>query len=131
MRRNRNDFNEFRFAGLNCRRKSNQYLTMDRINADETKIVIRVADAHLCETPYGYAFILDATHVVFLRPWQVSRNYFGNEVLLNRDYFVVKTWGDHLDNFSDSEDGSELTWEYRLEIAKLQHEQPVMWMEKA
>lgn len=112
------DFNEFRFAGLNFKDKSNKYFTMDRVSADESKIVVKVSDSHLQPTKYGYALILDATHVVWLKDWQVSRNFFGNEVLLNKEYFNVKEWGDFSDEFG--EEPQNLEWETWLETAKEQ-----------
>lgn len=110
------DFNEFRFAGLNMRDKSNKYLTMDRVSADETKIVVKVADSHILPTKYGYALILDENHVVFLKSWQVSSNYFGNEVLLNKEFFQVKEWGDFSNEFGSNEEN--LIWDTWVEIAK-------------
>lgn len=119
------DFNEFRFGGLNYRDYSNKYFTMDRISDDEKKIVIKVEDVHLVETKYGFAFVLDKTHVVFLKEWQVSRNFFGNEILLDKDYFQIKAWGNHENFLEENED--ELTFDKYKEIAKEQKETAVMW----
>lgn len=113
----KNDFNEFRFKGLGYRDASNKYYTMNRINDDETKIVVKIAGSHLIETKYGYAVILDNKHVVFVKSWQVSSNYFGNEVLLTKEYFVPKEWGEHDDFFENEE---ALSWESWVEIAKEQ-----------
>ena len=88
------DFNKFRFEGLEARQASNKYMTMKRVSDDKNKIVVRVAEIHLQPTKYGYALILDKKHVVFLKPWQVNENYFSNEVILNREYFNAKEWGD-------------------------------------
>lgn len=119
------DFNEFRFGGLNYRNYSNKYHTMNRISDDEKKIVIKVDDDHLIETKYGYAFILDRTHVVFLKEWQVSRNFFGNEILLDENYFQIKTWGNR-ENFLEEKE-VELNFDKYKEIAKEQKEVAVMW----
>lgn len=70
-------FNEFRFDGLKCREVSNKYLTMKRVSEDENKIVVKVAGSHLLSTKYGYALILNAEYVVFLKEWQVDKNYYG------------------------------------------------------
>ena len=83
------DFNEYRFKELNYRNKSNKYLTMDRVSADETKIVVKVGDSHIIETRFGFALILDEKHVVFLKNWQVDSNYYGTEVILTKEYFTV------------------------------------------
>lgn len=97
------NFNDFRFNGLDYKPYSAKYFTMKRVSSDESKIVVKVADVHLKKTKYGYALILDRTHVVFLKDWQVDRNYFGNEVLLQKEYYDIKEWGNH-EEFEDSED---------------------------
>lgn len=112
------NFNEFRFEGLNHRECSNKYLTMNRTNADDTKIIVKVADSHILKTRYGYALILDWNHVVFLKDWQVDINYFGNEVLLTKEYWNVKEWGDFSDEFD--EEPANLDWATWVEIAKAQ-----------
>lgn len=118
------DFNEFRFKGLNPKKYSNHYLTMNRVSDDKEKIVVKVGDAHLEKTLYGYALILDRTRVVFLKNWQVSQNYYGNEVLLDKNYFVVKTWGEH-NLFSNSDEN--LSFDAWLEAAEAQKENEVKW----
>lgn len=122
------DFNNFRFSGLNARNDSNKYMTMNRVSEDETKIVINVGENHLLKTKFEYAFIIDSKHVVFIKDWQVNINYFKNEVLLTKDYFVVKQWGDFSENFDEvSED--KKTWDYFLGVAKTQQneENKVKW----
>jgi len=111
------NFNDFRFSGLEYRSISNKYFTMKRVSDNENKIVVKVDDVHLKRTKYGYALILDYNHVVFLKDWQVSENYFGNEVLLQKEYFSVKEWGTH-EQFSNNEE--YLSFENWLKIA---HEQ--------
>lgn len=112
-----NKFDKFRFEGLNCRDYSNAYYTMNRVSEDEKKIVVKVADNHLIPTKYGYALVLDHLHVVFLKDWQVDANWFGNEVLINRDFWNVKEWGVH-DAFVENEEA--LTFEHWLLAAKEQ-----------
>lgn len=111
------DFNEFRFKGLNYNKFSNKYLTMRRVNDTEDKIVVKVGDNHILTTKFGYALILDYNHVVFLKDWQVDQNYFGNEVLLDKKYFIIKEWGEHEDFFYNEEN---LNFDKWLEVAKLQ-----------
>ena len=89
------DFNDFRFSGLNWKPYSNKYITMNRVSEDKTKIVVRVANTHIKPTPYGFALILDETHVVFLKSWAVNENFYGVEVLLDKKYWTVKEWGNH------------------------------------
>nr|DAL74857.1 MAG TPA: hypothetical protein [Caudoviricetes sp.] len=112
------DFNDFRFDGLNWRQYSNKYLTMERVSDDKNKIVVKVADEHIIQTKFGYALILDHSHVVFLKSWQVNNNYYGTEVLLTREYFNVKEWGEHEDFDEEPENLDFNTW---LETAKEQN----------
>lgn len=112
-------FNDYRFEGLHYIAASNKYFTMQRISDDENKIVVKVADSHLQRTKYGYALILDYNHVVFIKDWQVSENYYGNEVLLTREYFNVKEWGE-FDDFGAADNENELTYDYWLKVAREQ-----------
>lgn len=115
----RKDFNDFRFSGLNYNSISNNYYSMKRVNEEENKIVIKVGDAHLIETKFGYALILNYDHVVFLKEWQVDKNYFGNEVILTKEYFIPKKWGEHTE-FTDEEENLKFdTW---LKVAKEQQD---------
>lgn len=113
------DFNEFRFAGLDFKPASNKYWTMKRVNADESKIVVKVDESMLQPTRYGYALILDDKHVVFIKDWQVNINYFGCEVLLTKEYFNVKEWG-QWESFGD--EPQNLEWAEWLRVAKLQQD---------
>lgn len=112
-------FNDYRFFDLNYQDYSSSYFTMDRINDTSDKIVVNVDKSHLQETKYGYALILDHNHVVFLKPWQVSCNYYGNEVLLIEKYWVVREWGTWEDF---SENSSRLIFNHWLEVAHNQQE---------
>lgn len=114
----RKDFNNFRFDGLNYYEVSNQYYSMKRVNDNKDKIVVKVADCHLQKTKFGYALILDFDTVVFLKDWQVDRNYFGNEVLLTKEYFIPKKWGEHQEFGA----GEDLTFNNWLNTAILQSE---------
>lgn len=111
------EFNDFRFEGLNWRTQTNKYYTMDRVSADESKIVVKVGDSHILRTKFGYALILDHSHVVFLKDWQVSQNYYGSEVLLQKAFFNVKEWGE-FDDFDD--EPKNLAFEEWLDAAKAQ-----------
>ena len=122
------DFNEYRFKGLNYERISNNYITANRVSENETKIIVKVAGEHLIKTAYGYALILDYSRVVFLKEWQVSINFYGNEVVLDKNYFKVKEWGEH-DMFTT--DDNECKWETWLQVAKEQQEanNTVKWLD--
>lgn len=115
-----NKFENWLFEGLNARAVSNKYTTFERVNEAEDKICIKVADSNLIKTRYGYALILDTTHVVFVKEWAVNGPINSTyEVILTKEYFNVKEWGVHEDFFPS--DGEELTWEYHLGIAKQQN----------
>lgn len=111
------DFNDFRFGGLTYYNWSNKYLRVERVDKEETKIVVRIGDEHLQKTQYGYALILDCKHVVFVKDWQVNQNFYGSEVLLDKNYFNVKEWGS-FDEFDVNEENLDFnTW---LQTAKEQ-----------
>lgn len=121
------DFDNFRFEGLNASTYSNKYLTMKRYSENLEKIVVKVGDNHLMRTKYGFALILDHSHVVFLKSWQVNQNFYGNEVILSKEYFIIKEWGTH-EEFSE-EDPKEYSWEKWVEVAIEQEnaDNKVMW----
>lgn len=117
-------FNAYRFKGLDAHECSNNYLTMKRINDTRDKVVIKVADCHLLRTQYGFMFLLDNTHVLFLKFWQVDKNYFGNEILIDKDYFKPKEYG----QWADIEQNDEaLNFDFWLKIADEQKETKVRW----
>lgn len=113
-------FNEFRFEGLDARKISNKYMTMKRVSDDKNKIVVKVGDSHILKTKFGYALILNAEYVVFIKDWQVDQNYYGNEVLLSKEFFSPKKWGDFSLEFGYEEDN--LNWEEWLNTAIAQSE---------
>lgn len=116
----RKEFNLFRFDGLEARDLSNKYMTMNRVTEEKNKIVVKVGGDHLMKTKYGYALILDNTHVVFVKDWQVDCNFFQNEVLLTRDFWNVKEWGTH-DNFEENE--KMLDFDFWVTAALIQQEE--------
>ena len=117
-------FNDFRFYDLDYYEVSTKYFTMNRINEDETKLVVNVADSHLFSTKFGWGLVLDRLHVLYLKEWQVDRNFFGNEVLLNKAFFKPRQ-GWEQEGFGDNPDA--LTWEYWLGVAKVQEGHEVRW----
>lgn len=113
------------FDGLHVERKSNKYLTMDRVSKDGEKIVVNVAGEHLRKTPYGQALILDDNHVVYLKDFNVSINYFGNEVMLNKKYWKVTERPGYSNEFGENKANySFSTW---AKAAKAQKKTKVMW----
>ena len=117
-------FNDFRFEGLNAHQVSNKYLTMNRRNDSNSRLVIKVASSNIRKTQYGYLLILNRKNVVFLQDWQVSDNYFGVEVLLDKKYFNVKEFG----NWEDFEaDDTYLIFDNWVKVATEQVENNVRW----
>lgn len=92
---------------------------MSRVSEDENKIIVKVDDSHIVKTRYGYALILNAEYVLFLKEWQVDQNYYGNEVLLNKEFFIPKKWGDFSLDFEFEEDN--LDWNEWLNTAIAQN----------
>ena len=118
------EFNDFRFEGLGPHQVSNKYLTMNRTNDSNSRLVIKVASSNIKKTKYGYLLILNKTHVVFLKDWQVSDNYFGVEVLLDKKHFNVKEFG----NWEDFEDDDTyLIFDNWVKVATEQVENNVRW----
>lgn len=112
-------FFDFIFEGLDWEQKSNNYVTCKRVNEAEDKIVIKVGENQIYKTMYGYALILDVNHVVYLKDWQVSDNYFGKEVVLDKKYFnLKKTTKDLSCDFAENEE--LLKFENLVKIAKEQ-----------
>lgn len=111
------EFNNFRFEGLNAHQVSNKYLTMNRRNDSNSRLVIKVDSSNIRKTQYGYLLILNRKNVVFLKDWQVSDNYFGVDVLLDKKYFNVKEFG----NWEDFEaDNTYLAFENWTKVAEEQ-----------
>lgn len=119
-------FNDFRFSGLNWFEQTNKYLSMERVSKDESKIVVKVDANMIKETKFGYALILDMNHVVFLKPWQVSDNYYGVEVLLNNEFWEVKEWGNFTDYGVNEENYEFDNWK-AVAIEQQETENIVKW----
>ena len=116
-------FNDYRFAGLAWRKETNKYLTMHRVNEDESKIVVKVARyPHIRPTQYGYALVLDDEHCVYLKSWQVDEKSMANEfdnieVVLDKKFFNVRE-AHYTNDIGINEENYE--WNSWVEIAKTQ-----------
>lgn len=106
------DFNNFRFSGMNLVAE-NDSLTVNRISENSDHIVVRVPADRVISTKYGYALILTKNSVLFLKEWQVNKQNKFCEVLLVKEFFKKKFWG----NFPSCSDNLE-TWEEWLCKAK-------------
>ena len=112
------DFNEFRFEGLDYRTSGKGHWSMLRLSGDQEKIVVDVDPGQLFETRYGYALILDRTHVCFLKGWNVLNGMYGHVlVILTKGYFAPKEFGER-DGFAD--DPVNCGWDAWLTAAKEQ-----------
>lgn len=110
MSKKTKEFNDYRFGDLEYFQSSNHYMKMKRFNQDKTKIVVKIAGSHLFKTKYGYGLILDENHVQWLKSWQVSENYYGTEVLLYKEYWCPKEYGNFEDFFENKENLLFETW---------------------
>ena len=99
---------------------TNKYVTMDRVSEDGNRVVVRVADEQLFKSQYGYGLILDDSHVAWLKDQNVNRNFYGNEVVINKQYFKAKEWGDFSSKFGKSETGAEFTFDHWKKVAQEQ-----------
>lgn len=120
-------FKDFAYHGSSNSKK--RYF--DRVSKDGDKIIVRVGSAHLFPTQYGYGLRLDRTHVVFLKPWAVNKNWFGNEVYLDKKYFSPKQWGSPNEDFPD--DDEALNFDYWKKSAEAQDKagNGAIWDKKA
>ena len=125
------EFNDFRFGDLNYNSINKHYFTMNRVSANESKIVVNVSPNHIYETETEYALILDANTVVFLARWQVDYSYYGVEVLLMKEAFIPEKSDDFSDTFLTA-DENDLTWEFWLETARMQesNDKIVRWSKR-
>ena len=114
----KNDFNDFRFGDFGYEVKSNKYFKiLKRVSDNEEKCIVKIEPTNLIKTKYGYALILDRTRVQFLKNWQVNDNYYGYFVLLTKNYWNPKTWGER-DNFIEEE--KYLDFDEWIKVAKEQ-----------
>lgn len=118
------------FAPEQFRKYSNQYAYMvgSHVSEDGNTAVIKIAANHVIPTKYGYAVIVDAKRVVFIKHWQVWGTSFkdGSYIIsFNRQYYQVKEWGDHSEEFGEYEDINESSlgnFENLVKLAKEQEE---------
>jgi len=115
----RNDFNKFRFDGMNFKVHTIKYVTMDRVNADATKLCVKVDPTLVFKTKYGYGVHLNEKHVLFLKDWQVDMNIYGCEILLNKEFFTPKEFGFDR-RYSGEKWDKLLKWDTWVRIATIQ-----------
>ena len=114
-----NGFLDNMFGDLGIHRISNNYFSMSHINEAGTKIIVRVAKEQVFKTKYGYGLILDQNHVQFLKSWAVNDNWYGTYIMLEKQYFTPKQWGEFGDYPEEKENLEFETW---VNIAKEQEE---------
>lgn len=118
---NRDAFLENYFGDLHPVKISARYIEIDRVNHDETKCVVRIADNDaMFKTKFGFCLVLNRHTVCWLKPWQVSLNYYGNEVLLFKKHFFPSVSKLVYDAFPDNHKFE--TFDEWLQVAKNQRE---------
>ena len=88
------------FPGMNYSKvrhsKSSTYAYADRVSKDGEHINVLVSSDNIKQTKFGYALQLDATHVQYVKDWQVSaqtlphKGQVGVNVSLSKKYFNPK-----------------------------------------
>lgn len=128
-------FDQFRFEGLDPKIATNKYLYMNRVNADETKVIVRFSKEQVFKTSYGYGFIVGQNHIVWLKDWQVEDNYYSQafdayEILLNKEFYNVKDATKPFDDIYVDNDKGFYDWDDIVAIAKEQQEaqKGVSWL---
>ena len=118
------------FSPEQFRKYSNQYAYMvgSHVSEDGNTAIIKISSNHVIPTKYGYAVIVDAKRVVFIKHWQVWGTSFkdGSYIIsFNRQYYQVKEWGDHSEDFGEYEDINESSpgnFDNLVKLAKEQEE---------
>ena len=101
------------FAEEQFRKISNKYtdFTGNQVSEDGNNAVILISDEHVFNTRYGYGVIVDASHVVWVKPWQVwgiNRTNTAYAINFARDFYTVKEYGDFSGNFCNDLENSML-----------------------
>ena len=99
----------YRFKGFGSeqiQKNSNKYLELkgSHVSKDGNNAIVNISENHVFSTKYGHGVVVDASHTVFIKDWQIlGRNRTNNGVVINfnRDYYKVKEWGDHSEKFSN------------------------------
>jgi hypothetical protein len=122
MKEQKNFRTDVQFKGFEIKEQSNKYFTTtSRVTEDKERIIVNIDEEHLIKTKFGYALILDNKNVVFVKEWQVEIAGLGCEVILDKNYFNVKKWGNHEEFDNDVE---ALEFEYWLKIVEEQKNMP-------
>lgn len=121
-------FNLYRFAGLDAHATAQGLLTMKRVTSD--RIIVRVGANEAFHTRYGYGLHLDGESVLWLKKWQVSESAAGTEVLIFGRMFIPKLFaGNGFETrFNAGKDAQKrLDYEWWYERAEKQAE-AVLWV---
>ena len=116
------------FATEQFSKYSNQYVELRgaHVSEDGNNAVVKISSNHVIPTRYGYAIIVDAKRVVFIKHWQVWGTSFkdGSYIIsFNRQFYQVKEWGDHSENFGEYDDINDSSFGNFDNLAKLAKEQ--------
>ena len=111
------DFDKnYKFKGFQeeqFRKLSNKYTEFigKQVSDDKENAVVLISAEHVFTTRYGYGVIVDSSHVVWVKSWQVwGINLTNTAYAINfsREFYNVKEYGDFSENFSDDLENSML-----------------------
>ena len=83
------------FATEQFSKYSNKYVELRgaHVSEDGNNAVVKISSNHVIPTKYGYAIIVDAKRVVFIKDWQVwGTSYKDGSYIIsfNRQYYQAK-----------------------------------------
>ena len=111
------DFDKnYKFKGFQeeqFKKISNKYTEFigKQVSEDQNNAVILISEEHVFATRYGYGVIVDSSHVVWVKSWQVwgiNRTNTAYAINFSREFYNVKEYGDFSENFSDDLENSML-----------------------
>ena len=117
------DFNEYRFKGFKYEDQSNKYWKFNsQVNNDGSKILVKIApDNYFTYTAksghINYVIKLDRNHVAFIKWWQMFEGWYGDYMLIDKNYW--RPVESNKPN-EDMVEKADLSYDHLLEIAKEQ-----------
>ena len=105
---------DYKFKGFGeeqFRKLSNKYTEFigKQVSDDKENAVVLISAEHVFTTRYGYGVIVDSSHVVWVKSWQVwgiNRTNTAYAINFSREFYNVKEYGDFSDRFSDDLESS-------------------------
>ena len=86
------------FGSEQIKELSNKYnhFIGSHVSRDGNNAVLNIGSEHVFPTKFGYGVIVDRSHTVFVKPWQVwgrNRDNGGYVINFNKQYYNVKNGG--------------------------------------